>query len=135
MEGYLRRNAKKAARYRGHNLGPWQAVAGMHTAVCQDCGLGVDIVPHPAPNEIEVGGRALAMPCTRMCRRNWKRHALLTWLSWTYDGMGDWRYQMMGELLRSFRRMGVDSPLDYPITPEGLDLCKALDAKAEDYWG
>lgn len=133
MEGYPKRIAEKAARFRGHNMGPWQAVAGMHTATCQDCGLVADIVPHPAPNEIEIGGRALAISCTKQCRRNWRRHALLTWLSLTYDGMDDWKYRLMCELIRSFRRMGVDSPLDYPLNPEGLALCKALDAKDADY--
>lgn len=30
---------------------------------CRRCGMGVQILTHPAPNEIDIGGEAVALNC------------------------------------------------------------------------
>jgi len=59
----LKLEAQFAAGYRGHRLGKWQDGCRLSAADCEVCGLGVSVTPDPMPNEIDVGGRAVAMDC------------------------------------------------------------------------
>lgn len=68
LRGLLRRlkaSAEESARLRGHALGPW--LEG-HTkfarrASCSRCGREVVVNTWPAPNEIDIGGEAVAVGC------------------------------------------------------------------------
>jgi len=34
------------------------------TSYCKNCGMYVQVIPRPYPNEIDVGGSAVALTCT-----------------------------------------------------------------------
>lgn len=60
----LRREATRAMEARGHRPGPW-INSGLEKSFCncRDCGAQAVVIKHPAPNEIEIGGRAVAVYC------------------------------------------------------------------------
>lgn len=62
----LKREARTAAMWRGHNLGRFvTATATRAYATCQNegCTAGVSVDTHPAPNGIDIGGDAVAVGC------------------------------------------------------------------------
>ena len=65
----LKREGRETAKWRGHNLGNFKTVrkAGdniiMAEARCKKCNRLVIVTTHPAPNEIDIGGSAVAMNC------------------------------------------------------------------------
>jgi hypothetical protein len=56
--------AKVNARMRGHKLGDWAKV-GKHVRenICLNCGQSVRVNSQPMPNELEIGGEAVALNC------------------------------------------------------------------------
>lgn len=66
LRGALMADARKTARYRGHELGRWIPTAyGSHVASCRapGCTGYAQVTPRPLPNEIDVGGSAVAVNC------------------------------------------------------------------------
>jgi hypothetical protein len=63
----LKRRAARAAKVRGHVLGRFQTHRKDYSAFtrCKVCGMGVDVITRPLPNEIEIGGQAVALNCPR----------------------------------------------------------------------
>ena len=60
----LKREAERAARFRGHNLGPWQDRSPNRSfAECEDCDASVTVTVNPMPNEVDVMGSAVAIGC------------------------------------------------------------------------
>jgi hypothetical protein len=69
----LRRRAQTATVLRGHRMKwDWPAVdiRGMggidrwaQSGRCERCNMKVQLLTHPAPNEINIGGEAVAMTC------------------------------------------------------------------------
>jgi len=60
----LKREARHAVQQRGHRLGAWiPSHAGRACAECAVCGAWVTVNRYPMPNEIEVGGSAVAIEC------------------------------------------------------------------------
>ena len=65
----LRGDARRAAAWRGHELGrfspllPSTGRGGYSDAACVACGAAVRIETAPAANSIDVGGDAVAVPC------------------------------------------------------------------------
>ena len=64
----LRRNARLSAYRRGHFLKPFQKDSEDHgniraTTACRHCGMEVQVITKPAPNEIDIGGEAVALNC------------------------------------------------------------------------
>jgi hypothetical protein len=61
----LRSEARQACSFRGHKLGRFTAAKYSHRyfAECSECKMGVTVNPHPAPNDIEIGGEAVALHC------------------------------------------------------------------------
>lgn len=63
----LRREAATACRFRGHVMrwtvwhGEWQTLC---YGACVRCGMLVSCNTKPMPNEIEIGGEAVALTCT-----------------------------------------------------------------------
>ena len=65
----LIRSARKTAKLRGHNLAPAKITRypdeKEFTAFikCRDCSEWVQCKTHPLPNEIDIGGTAVALSC------------------------------------------------------------------------
>ena len=60
----LKRDATDGVEYfRDHELGEWDDGERHSAADCVKCGLGVSVTPDPLPNEIDIGGGAVAMDC------------------------------------------------------------------------
>ena len=60
----LQHEAQQSARFRNHNLDRFHKV-GDHKSVarCVRCGAEVDCNTKPLPNEIDIGGEAVAVNC------------------------------------------------------------------------
>ena len=60
----LKRKALESCRFRGHEMGAWFPVDFRSaTATCRKCARTVMCQWHPAPNEIAIGGEAVALTC------------------------------------------------------------------------
>lgn len=60
----LKKEAMSAAKFRGHKMGPWeQEGPNQASSTCSVCGKGVTVNAAPAPNEIDIGGEAVAVGC------------------------------------------------------------------------
>ena len=63
----LKRSARQSALYRGHDLANFdtylysRGISGC--AKCRVCGAEVQVITNPLPNEIEIGGEAVAIGC------------------------------------------------------------------------
>lgn len=62
----LRRDAAAAATERGHHL--WWSLhvsrgRTIYVGICSRCEMTVSVTTHPAPNEAEVAGDAVALNC------------------------------------------------------------------------
>ena len=57
--------AEESANWRRHTLSDWDKFRNgtAASAICEVCGMGVDVTCKPRPNEINVGGRAMALNC------------------------------------------------------------------------
>lgn len=65
----LQISALKSTRFRGHEMGPFtpderKVECHSQLAECTKCGMAVCINAKPQPNEIDVGGEAVALNCT-----------------------------------------------------------------------
>jgi len=63
----LRQEAEESTKWRGHTIkwvAPWHG-EGKSTQLgeCPNCGMEVQICTKPAPNGIDIGGRAVALNC------------------------------------------------------------------------
>lgn len=63
----LKSDAINAAKSRGHRLGRFgfvlQANRMIGNSLCRDCGASVTINTNPMPNQIDIGGSAVAVDC------------------------------------------------------------------------
>lgn len=64
----LKRIAQSATTFRGHRM-QWEAPSGhadrmQQLAVCRLCGADVQLLTYPLPNQIDIGGPAVAITCT-----------------------------------------------------------------------
>lgn len=63
----LLRDATIAAHFRQHNLGEWKSTNYpnriMAWAQCKKCSMEVQVNTNPLPNEINIGGEAVALNC------------------------------------------------------------------------
>jgi hypothetical protein len=60
----LKKEAMEAAEFRGHEMGPWeQEGSNQATSTCSVCGKTVTANAAPAPNDIDIGGGAVALNC------------------------------------------------------------------------
>ena len=77
--------ARKSCKFRGHLMAPFS-----HTyrtcshSMCKACGMSVWVITEPAPNEIDVGGPAVALHCPER-----------EWFIYIWDE-GDWPIQYIG---------------------------------------
>lgn len=69
MKAWLRRlialkaQARKSYAYRGHEWSAWRDHERGAFTVCPNCGKRVDVIVNPRPNEIDIGGEAVALSC------------------------------------------------------------------------
>src|SRR5262245_33173198 len=64
----LRKAARIAAAERGHDLAPFQTLrsrANMQQTECRSCNAHVTVTTRPLPNEVDIGGSAVAVSCDR----------------------------------------------------------------------
>jgi hypothetical protein len=65
----LKAEARKSAEWRGHDMAPFKDATGfvksrpVFRSTCRKCGMHVDVSTNPAPNEIDIGGSAVALNC------------------------------------------------------------------------
>ena len=67
----LKEEAIKSCNNRGHKMKNFTAtIPGGHysrprffTSICRDCNMYVQVIPKPQPNEIDIGGTAVALNC------------------------------------------------------------------------
>ena len=60
----LKREAERSCRFRGHIMNKWvQLAPGNEETTCAICKKGVQVLLHPAPNQINIGGSAVALNC------------------------------------------------------------------------
>ncbi len=65
----LKQTARQAASQRGHSLCRFAKLTTgsgnqIHIAHCGVCQADVSVKLHPLPNEIDIGGEAVALNCT-----------------------------------------------------------------------
>lgn len=62
----LKASAEDVAKIRGHRLTRWKSVGnGGAKSKCKDCWRWVQVLEEPRPNQVEIGGPALAVNCDR----------------------------------------------------------------------
>ncbi len=61
----LRKEALESCKFRGHKMERFEYSSNKHWALaaCQICSKHVSICLFPLPNEIEIGGEAVALGC------------------------------------------------------------------------
>ena len=80
--GKLKSEARKAASFRGHTMQPFEQLAeGNEVSHCFVCDAEVQVLTNPAPNQIAIGGRAVAVDC-----ENTLENALAILSSWAIRG-------------------------------------------------
>lgn len=64
----LAHEAKEAAKFRGHDMATFRwsrrgdgRLVGISS--CRKCKMDMDVLPNPLPNEVEIGGEAVALNC------------------------------------------------------------------------
>ena len=60
----LKHEAEIACELKGHSLSKWHGDNSQATNICQKCQAEVQVLTNPMPNEIDVGGEAVAINCT-----------------------------------------------------------------------
>ena len=61
----LKNEAMEACRYRGHWMSAFKKLKPtLWRSKCLWCDMDVDVNTKPLPNEIEIGGEAVALTCT-----------------------------------------------------------------------
>lgn len=58
----LRSEAARATNRRNHHM-RWQMFEAQAIGTCAKCGAGVNVLLIPAPNQIAIGGEAVAVNC------------------------------------------------------------------------
>ena len=62
----LMEETKNTVLSRGHNVKYWNVLGGdCYSLECKDCKMTVMVKEHPLPNEINVGGEAIALSCVK----------------------------------------------------------------------
>jgi hypothetical protein len=66
----LKKQAQRASAWRGHRMHWIPAISHgeqreLQTGVCRYCDATVHLNTRPLPNEIDIGGEAVALNCTR----------------------------------------------------------------------
>ena len=61
----LQYKAANSVKSRGHKYGHWQIEREHQQATwqCDRCYMEATVIVHPKPNEIDIGGRAVALNC------------------------------------------------------------------------
>jgi hypothetical protein len=62
----MMQEARDVALSRGHNVKNWDVLGGdCYSLECKDCKMQVMVKEHPLPNEVQLGGEAIAVNCVK----------------------------------------------------------------------
>lgn len=62
----MMQEAREVATSRGHNVKNWDVIGNdCYLLECKDCKMQVMVKEFPLPNEIQVGGEAVALSCVK----------------------------------------------------------------------
>lgn len=64
-----KKEALKSCRFRGHKMKRFLDYKGFSVSSCRLCGREVTVIESPLPNEIDIGGEAVAVYCDESDRR------------------------------------------------------------------
>jgi hypothetical protein len=59
----LKREALESCRFRGHKMERFLDYESYAVSACKNCCKVVVVIPSPSPNEIDIGGEAVALGC------------------------------------------------------------------------
>ena len=59
----LKKEATKSCKRRNHKMGAWVDTKNSAHCQCLNCGAFVQVVTRPLPNDIHIGGTAVALQC------------------------------------------------------------------------
>jgi hypothetical protein len=59
----LQEECADSMRYRGHDPVCVQVTEDMALYVCMNCGMEAQVLSWPMPNQIDIGGEAVALNC------------------------------------------------------------------------
>lgn len=59
----LKQQSQTATEFRSHIMGEWITGEFNAYALCKICGKSVVVQINPAPNDIDIGGEAVALGC------------------------------------------------------------------------
>lgn len=64
----LKKEAQQSCKFRGHQMSKFHRVTNfcnheIWRAYCEICNKSVDVIPRPKPNQINIGGEAVALGC------------------------------------------------------------------------
>lgn len=65
----LRKEALKSCQWRGHVMTRFYGDKLSRFSDCKNCGRYVVITAHPLPNDIEIGGSAIALNCDNLFKK------------------------------------------------------------------
>lgn len=122
----LKRQARSAATWRGHQLGRFLPSWASHsfTAECLRCECSATVTPKPYANEIDVMGSAVALNCTD----NPKADATARLIAAAPDLLAALRAIVDNHDSGAFRTVVCD---DGPERPANYDAAREAIAKAE----
>lgn len=83
----LKQSALESTTFRGHKMAAWKDFLAVSRCACKVCGMEVSVTPNPAPNDIDIGGPAVALTC----HKRPARYIETTWEVSTYDVWGNAR--------------------------------------------
>ena len=59
----LIKEARQSCEFRGHKMMRFKIEPNIAYSDCKVCGMGCSVIPRPSPNQINIGGRAVALHC------------------------------------------------------------------------
>lgn len=61
----LKESAMESCKKRGHNMNKFRGSvwSTKHSSLCKNCLMRAIVNPSPGPNDIEIGGEAVALNC------------------------------------------------------------------------
>jgi hypothetical protein len=120
----LRRDAATACKWRGHSMRWSKPSNDGHRMYgeCRSCGMQVVLLDTPMPNEIEIGGEAVALNCPDTCGIAVRYGKSTLWktdhgyMAESSEGLTDWPVLQVEPVAPGFERFALwDHPEWFPL--------------------
>ena len=123
----LKQSAIEATTFRGHRMAPWSDFLACSRCACKVCGMEVTVTPNPAPNDIDLGGPAVALTC----KRRPARYIDTTWEVSTYDVWGNARdgFDVNDRYRHGEVTIRVKAEVNNPGTPQEFESAYPSDSQ------